>query len=47
MMTVDVEDGRATAISSDPTTVHAGVPCAKVQPLVERVYEPERILHTR
>ncbi len=45
-MTVDVEDGRATAIGGDPDhRFTQGFLCAKVNRYLERVYSPERVLH--
>ena len=46
VMTVDVEDGRATALGGDPEhRFTGGFLCAKVNRYLERVYSPERLLH--
>ena len=46
VMTVDVENGRATAIGGDPDhRFTQGFLCAKVNRYLERVYSPERVLH--
>jgi len=45
VMTVDVEDGRAVAIGGDPEhRFTQGFLCAKVNPYLERVYSPDRVL---
>ncbi len=46
VMSVTVEDGRATAIGGDPEhRFTQGFLCAKVNRYLERVYSPERLLH--
>jgi anaerobic selenocysteine-containing dehydrogenase len=46
VMTVDVEDGKAVSIGGDPDHAFTqGFLCAKVNPYLERVYSPDRILH--
>ena len=46
VMTVTVEEGRATAIGGDPHhRFTQGFLCAKVNRYLERVYSPDRILH--
>jgi anaerobic selenocysteine-containing dehydrogenase len=45
VMTVTVERGRAVAIGGDPGhRFTRGFLCAKVNPYLERVYSPDRIL---
>ena len=45
-MNVTVEDGKAVAIGGDPDHPFTrGFLCAKVNPYLERVYSPERLLH--
>ena len=46
VMSVTVEDGRATALRGDPDhRFTQGFLCAKVNPYLERVYSPDRILY--
>src|SRR5688572_1680843 len=46
VMTVDVENGRAVALGGDPEhRFTRGFLCAKVNPYLERVYSPDRILY--
>jgi len=46
VMSVTVEDGRATGIGGDPEHPFTqGFLCAKVNRYLERVYSPERLLH--
>ncbi len=43
---VTVEDGRATAVTGDPThPFTAGTLCSKLKHFVARVYSPKRVLH--
>lgn len=44
--TVTVEDGRAVKLAGDPAhPITRGGLCAKVNPFLERVYSPDRVLH--
>jgi len=46
VMSVGVEDGRATTIGGDPDHPYTrGFLCAKVNRYLERVYSPDRLLH--
>jgi anaerobic selenocysteine-containing dehydrogenase len=46
VMTVKVRDGRAVELGGDPDhRFTQGFLCAKVNPYLERVYSPDRILH--
>jgi len=46
VMSVGVEDGRATTIGGDPEHPYTrGFLCAKVNRYLERVYSPDRLLH--
>jgi anaerobic selenocysteine-containing dehydrogenase len=46
VMRVEVEDGRAVTLAGDPDhRFTQGFLCAKVNPYLERVYSPDRILH--